>query len=175
MRDTGSPGSRCSTRRFQAATPPAPSARGRGALGSPALPVPPRRRVTLPPSSPLTWKLLLRVLCVRVVWQRPCLGAFVACYLNLADLRLLKRSRYLHRLLQLKLLEGWGRSCACRVAFGGEQLFPSSRRNSVSCSGEDALLPGSFACQGARGRPVKTWGSCETSKPWRCHLLQSSR
>ena len=98
----------------------------------------------------------------------------MACYLNLADLCLLERSQYLRRLLQLKLLEGWGRSCACRVAFGREQLFPSSHRNSFSRSGEDALLSGSFACPGVRRGQVKARGSSEASESGQRGPLQSS-
>lgn len=104
---------------------------------------------------------------------RLCLGVSVACYLNPADLCLLKRSQYLHRLLQLKLLEGWGRYCACRVAFGREQLFPSSHRNSCSCSGEDASLSGSFLCRGACRLQAQTRGSSVASKSWR-HRLKSA-
>lgn len=85
-------------------------------------------------------------------------GSLCSCYLNLVNLRLLKRSRYLPRLLQLKLLEGWGRYCACRVAFGGERLFPSSHSNSFACSREDALLSGSFACRGAAQMPSQNAG-----------------
>lgn len=73
-------------------------------------------------------------------------GSLCSCYLNLVNLRLLKRSRYLPRLLQLKLLEGWGRYCTCRVAFSGERFFLLSHSNSFAYSGEDALLSGSFAC-----------------------------
>lgn len=79
---------------------------------------------------------VLRALCARVV----CLGVSVACYLNFAELRLLQRSQYLHRLLQLKLLEGCGRYCACRVAFSGEQLSPSPRSDSSSRCGQRAVL-----------------------------------
>lgn len=130
----------------------------------------PRRRVTPLPSCLLTWKLFLRVLCVRVAWRKALPGVSVACYLNPADLCLPKRSRYLHRLLQLKLLEGWGGYCACRVTFGREQLFPSPHRNSCSCSGEDASLSGSFLCRGARRIQAQTGGSFVASKSRRCRL-----
>lgn len=105
-------------------SPAVPSACGRG---SPCVP----KEGHCPSSVSADLETVLRVLCARVV----CLGVSVACYLNFAELRLLKRSQYLHRLLQLKLLEGWGRYCACRVAFSGEQLSPSPRGDSSSRCG----------------------------------------
>lgn len=118
-------------------SPAVPSACGRG---SPCVP----KEGHCPSSVSADLETVLRVLCARVV----CLGVSVACYLNFAELRLLKRSQYLHRLLQLKLLEGWGRYCACRVAFSGEQLSPSPRGDSSSRCGQSAVLSASSHSRG---------------------------